>query len=121
MTPRDEALLLAIAAQQERERLLERVEAEWYNGNVTESAYARILDPRPPSRRPGGRPMTCIKCGHDDIHIRYHDAKRCKECDVPPSCERDDCDRKDEHLRHVCRTCGYHWLTDVADPVGDHE
>jgi len=35
------------AAQQERERLLERVEAEWYNGNVTESAYARILDPRP--------------------------------------------------------------------------
>jgi hypothetical protein len=34
-------------AQQERERLLERVEAEWYNGNVTESAHARILDPRP--------------------------------------------------------------------------
>ena len=66
------------AAQQERERLLERVEAEWYNGNVTESAYARILDPRPPSRRPGGRP-------------------------------------------NVCRTCGYHWLTDVADPVADHE
>jgi len=68
--------------------------------------------------------LTCIKCGSSDIYTRYHDAKpHCAECKKlghkPPSCERDDCDRKDEHLLRVCRSCGWSWLDDVLEATDD--
>lgn len=52
----------------------------------------------------------CVKCGSDNILIRYHaEGPDCgqRDCRMHPS--------KPERLEHHCRICQYGWTTEPLD------
>lgn len=60
-----------------------------------------------------GRQDICTKCHRNDIYIRWHAAvEHCSECHEVEECDAAGCPfavQSREHLRLVCRSCGYTW------------
>lgn len=72
------------------------------------------------------RPVACQKCGSDDIYRAYHPVSTCTSCGechqtVGSSYEGYSCKGgRDEHLRDVCRGCGFVRYSKPLDRMGTY-
>lgn len=72
----------------------------------------------------GERPAVrgCVKCGGDDLLIRWHGAGAYHRSRTGASCHSDygewHGNPTGEHLHVTCRTCQFDWFEDTLDNLG---